>query len=317
MIPKTNEVRIETSTSCNAGCVFCPHPTEDFVRKREVMSLDEYKFYLDKTLNELGGQITETTFSGFGEIFIDKGLTEKIDYACSKNLEVHILSNGSMMTPDKIDKIYKSGVKDIRVSLHTSNKSSYSKIMNFKSSKYNYETTFSNVQYALDNKPDDVDVIITADIVEENSEDVEQLIKDFEGKCSLEIWKPHNWVYGKNYREVSQPNVLDSCGRPFNGPIQIQINGDVIMCCFDFNNELVLGNFKNNTLEEIFSGDVFKRLYKHHSEGTCQDSDFICSNCDQLKDKGDIVIYNNRVSNSNKRISLTSTALTKGDLSNV
>ena len=45
MIPNTNEARIETSTACNAACVFCPWPTDDFTRRKEIMSLKDYKFY--------------------------------------------------------------------------------------------------------------------------------------------------------------------------------------------------------------------------------------------------------------------------------
>ena len=80
------------------------------------------------------------------------------------------------------------------------------------------------------------------------------------------------------------------------------------MCCFDFNNELVLGNFKEQTLLEIFNGDVFQQLRKHHEKGTCSESDFICNNCDQLKDKSDIVIFNNRI-DRDSRANYTSTAV--------
>ena len=77
-IPTTNEIRIETSTHCNAGCVFCPWPTDDFTRKKEIMSVDDYKFYVDKVRQELPDQITETTISGFGEAFTDPTLLKKI-----------------------------------------------------------------------------------------------------------------------------------------------------------------------------------------------------------------------------------------------
>jgi len=310
MIPDTSEVRIETSTACNAGCVFCPHPTEDFTRTREVMSLDTYKFYLDKILSEIGDQIKETTFSGFGEIFMDKGIIDKIAYAGQSDILIHLLTNGSMLTPERIDKIYDIGVKDIRVSLHTTNPDSYGKIMRYKSvGKFDFDSVMKNVYYALKNKPDNTDIIITADIVDENRNDVEQMIKDFEDKCTLEIWQPHNWVYGKEYRNKSEKNTLKTCGRPFNGPIQIQIDGDIIMCCFDFNNELVLGNFKHQTLEEIFDGKVFQELLTHHTNGTCPESNFICKDCDQLKDKSEVVIYNNRIDKED-RSKFTSTAVT-------
>jgi len=308
MIPKTTEVRIETSTCCNAGCVFCPHPTKDFTRKKQVMSLDEYKFYLDKTLNEIGDQITETSFSGFGEIFIDNEIIDKIEYAGKRKLDIHLLSNGSMLTPERIDRIYNIGVKDIRVSLHTTNPDNYGKIMRYQSKKFTFDSVIKNVNYALENKPDNTEFIITADIIDENKNDIEQMIQDYGDKCTLEVWYPHNWVYGKKYRDKNKQNTLKTCSRPSNGPIQIQIDGDIIMCCFDFNNELVLGNFKTQTLKEIFEGQIFQKLYKHHSEGTCEKSDFICRNCDQLKDKSDIVIYNNRIE-PDKRINYTSTAV--------
>jgi radical SAM protein with 4Fe4S-binding SPASM domain len=278
--------------------------------------LDDYKFYLYKILDEIGDQIEETTFSGFGEIFIDKGIVEKIAYAGERDILIHLLTNGSMLSPERIDKIYEIGVKDIRVSLHTTNPDSYGKIMRYKGkgSKFDFDSVMKNVNYALENKPKETDIIITADIVEENRRDVEQMIKDFEDKCFLEVWSPHNWVYGKNYRDKEEENILDSCGRPFNGPIQIQIKGDIIMCCFDFNNELVLGNFRHQTLEEIFSGEVFQEVHKHHTNGTCRESDLICKNCDMLKDKSNIVIYNNRVEDPSKRVNLTSTALKEGVL---
>jgi hypothetical protein len=130
--------------------------------------------------------------------------------------------------------------------------------------------------------------------VEENKKDVDGLIKEFEDRCILEIWYPHNWVYGKKYRDVTGAPLLSTCGRPASGPIQLQIEGDIIMCCFDFDNKMVLGNFKDQTLEEIYSGPIFNNIYNHHDNGTCGKSDLICNGCDQLLDKSEIVIYNNR-----------------------
>jgi len=59
-IPNTNEARIETSTACNAACVFCPWPTDDFTRKKEIMSLEDYKFYIDKLKDEMVDKIVYT-----------------------------------------------------------------------------------------------------------------------------------------------------------------------------------------------------------------------------------------------------------------
>tara|TARA_Y100000592_G_scaffold52548_1_gene82961 strand:- start:3428 stop:4384 length:957 start_codon:yes stop_codon:yes gene_type:complete len=316
-IPNTNEVRIETSTACNAGCVFCPWPTDDFTRPKEIMTTEKYKFYLDKVLNEIGTQIEEVTFSGFGEIFVDKNICDKIEYACSKDLKVHVLTNGSMIETEHIDRMFKSGITDIRFSLHTFNEDSYGKIMNYRSSKFTFQKVIDTINYALDTKPNNCEIIITADIVEENKHDIDGLVDEFGDRCKLDIWAPHNWVYGKDYRDKTTPKVLDSCGRPFSGPIQIQVDGDVIMCCFDFDNRMVLGNFERQTLEEIYSLDqdnLYSKIHAHHTKGTCGESDLICKDCDQLFSQDNIVLYNNRVGSNESRINKTSTAL--GNLQN-
>jgi MoaA/NifB/PqqE/SkfB family radical SAM enzyme len=307
-IPRTNELRIETSTICNAACVFCPWPTDDFIRNKKIMSLKDYQFYLDKALEELGDQITETSFSGFGEIFLDKTVIDKIEYACSKDLNVHILTNGSLVTTDQIDAMFNAGIKDIRFSIHTTDPINYTKIMNFGGAKFNFERTKSTIDYAIANKPDNIEVIITADIVEENKDDVEKLIMEFEDRCILEVWYPHNWVYGKKYRDTSETAALTTCGRPASGPIQLQIEGDIIMCCFDFNNKMVLGNFRNQSFKEIFNDSIFKNIYQIHEMGTCGSSDLICNGCDQLLDKSNIIIYNNR-DKKEERTKFTSTGL--------
>ena len=311
-IPTTNEIRIETSTHCNAGCVFCPWPTDDFTRKKEIMSVDDYKFYIDKIRQELPDQITETTISGFGEAFTDPTLLKKIRYAKSTGIGVHVLTNGSYLTEAIIDELYEIEILSLRVSIHTTNEESYQKVLNYRSSRFTLDKIMKAMDYAIENKPEGTEIVIPPIIVEENRNDVDKLIEDFGDRVSLEIWAPHNWIDTKDYRSKDTPLTHDSCGRPFSGPIQIQVDGDVIMCCFDFNNEMVLGNFKDQTLEEIYTLDednLFSTIYKHHSDGTCGESNLICKNCDQLKLTTDIIIYNNRGPTPEERIKMVTPGL--------
>jgi len=168
MIPNTNEARIETSTACNAACVFCPWPTDDFTRRKEIMSLKDYKFYVDKLKHEMGDRINEITVSGFGEAFLDKTLLDKMRYAKNKGYGIHVLTNGSLLDKEKIDEMFEIGIMDLRVSLHTTNPDSYGKVLNYKGNKHTLEDVLKSLDYAIDNKPSETEIIITADIVEEN-----------------------------------------------------------------------------------------------------------------------------------------------------
>ena len=110
----------------------------------------------------------------------------------------------------------------------------------------------------------------------------------------MEVWKPHNWVDGKDYRKV-QNERLKTCGRPFKGPLQVQIDGTVNMCCFDYNGQLLLGDLNKQNLREIFSSEMFKKIVKCHETGNFEGSGLICENCDQRnKVKTDVMIYNSK-----------------------
>lgn len=308
-----NEVRIEIATTCNAKCSFCPHPTDSFTRKKQIISLEDYKLYLDKVLSSNEFDITDIGFSGFGEIFTDSNILDKLRYANRTNRNIHILSNGSMFSKEILDEIFKlENIEDIRISIHTVNELKYNKIMNFKSKKHTFNNVFNSIEYIINNKPDHIDLILTS-VVDDNMDerDVKELIDKYGSRCFLEVWRPHNWIYGKEYREtILKPNKA-TCGRPFNGPIEVLNNGNVIMCCFDYNANMVLGNLKENSLDEIYNSDLFNKLQKHHHNNTCGDSDLLCNGCDQLYYNEDIILYNNRINDKRVRLTKTSTNLNK------
>jgi hypothetical protein len=67
------------------------------------------------------------------------------------------------------------------------------------------------------------------------------------------------------------------------------------MCCFDFDGQLLLGDLKTQTLEEIFESSMFNKILKHHTTGDYTKSELICEDCDQRNvDKSDVMIYNSK-----------------------
>jgi MoaA/NifB/PqqE/SkfB family radical SAM enzyme len=298
----TNEARIETSTVCNYKCKMCPHSTT-FSRKKEVMNNHTYSMIIDK-LKEEAPQITEVTVSGFGEALLDKMLLGKIRYAREQGYKVHLLTNGSLLTEEIIDRLFELDIEDLRISLHTTKIRSYFKVTG--QYKTIVDKILNYIHYAIEKKPSNTNIIITADIIDENKDDVKELISWFKDEpVTLEIWEPHNWINWKKYRKGKI--IKKTCGRPFNGPLQIQVDGTVNMCCFDYNGELLLGNFLTQTLEKIFNSEPYLTIKKHHEEGTIEGSGLLCESCDQLIDPGkDIVIYNNKFTQE-ERLGRTST----------
>jgi radical SAM protein with 4Fe4S-binding SPASM domain len=283
----TNEARIETCTLCNHRCIFCPHSTS-FKRKKEVMSFNTYKYIIDKLHDEVP-EINEVTVSGFGEAFLDPSIINKVEYAVDKGYKVHSVTNGTLL--HSIDLLHLMRlVSDIRISLHSLIPDNYIKITG--GNEKELELLMKTIEFIIDRKrATHTKLIITVDVIEINQKEVDDLIKFYGDRIDLlEIWKPHNWVNDLNYRKGSI--IKNTCGRTERGPLQIQVDGTINMCCFDYNGKLLLGNFLNQTIAEIFNSDAYIDLKKHHKNNTLGDTDYICKDCDQRKDQSGIILYN-------------------------
>ena len=225
--------------------------------------------------------------TGMGEALTDRQLIEKISIAKKLGFNIHILTNGSLFNKEYIDQL-KDMVSDIRISLHTVQEEEYKKITG--GSKKQFENVLSMIDYIVEK---DIRLILTADVIEENEKEIQTLVNKYEGIVDLiEVWKPHNWGTWGTYRKGEK--IKNTCGRPLNGPLQIQVDGTINMCCFDYNGELLLGDFKTQSLNEIFSSNSYNLIKEQHETG--EGHNIICDNCDQLYDSGNVIIYNSKFS---------------------
>lgn len=309
MLPKNNDMRFEVSTKCNYKCSICVHDT--LTRKKEIMSLDLFKMLFDKIVNETD-QYDTLAFPGMGEPLLDSTLSEKIVYAKERkpDLAVMILTNGSMLSVDKFLEFEALGVNSVRVSLYGSTPESYMKVHGITD-----PDIFYNVQANLEQiakVKSKTQLLLTYNVVDGSNDDVvKDWIKQWEGKADLlEIWRPHNWGDAKDFRSV-QGEMLATCSRPFSGPLQVQVDGTVNMCCFDYDGKLTLGDLKTQSLKEIFSSPIFEKLVMCHKAGDFKGSGFICECCDQRNaDKSDVMVYNSKF-DVKERVKMTSTTYSK------
>ena len=303
MIPESNELRFETSTLCNYDCIICPR--EQLTRKKETMSFDLFKILFDK-INKETAQYNTLTFPGMGEPLLDKSLNQKIEYAKKKDFTVLMLTNASLLTLDKFQELESLGLDSIRVSFYGDSPESYKKVHNVRD-----EGLFKRIKSTLTeicNIKKTTQILLTYNVVENSNDDLtDSWIHYWQYKADLlEVWRPHNWAVGKSYRPVQQ-DQLKTCGRPFKTPLQIQVDGTINMCCFDFDGKLLLGDLKTQSLREIFESPPFKKILKCHTAGVFEDSGLICENCDQRNaDKSDVMIYNSKF-NIEERVKKVST----------
>lgn len=309
VIPPNDDMRFELTTKCDYNCVICPR--ELLTRKKETMSLDLFKLLFDKIVAETD-QYKALSIPGMGEPLLDETLGGKIEYAKSvrPGLDVLILTNGSLMTAERFKQLESIGVTSMRVSIYGNDPDSYCRVHGVKD-RGMFERVRSNILDCMKARTT-TKILLTLNVLEGyNDGIVKDWIAYWEDKVDLiEVWRPHNWGASKHYRTVQQEK-LKTCGRPFTGPLQVQVDGTINMCCFDFDGKLTIGDLKTQNLEEIFSSQAYHRIADCHESGDFEGAGLICETCDQRnKDKSDVMIYDSKF-DIEQRVKMTSTTYTK------
>jgi radical SAM protein with 4Fe4S-binding SPASM domain len=236
---------------------------------------------------ELGAN-TVSVF-GYGEPFMDKGVEEKIGYCSDKGLHTWITTNASLLSFERAYSVINAGLKNIRFSVHALNPYDYERVHG----KLNWLETIGNIfNFIRVNKRLGQPCTVHLTCIPMNGEKIDDIIGAWAKHVNyLEIWRPHNWGNKKKYRK-SIPK-LTTCGRPFNGPVQIQADGNVIPCCFLTNGEIILGNIYENTLKDILTGSRYNRLRERHTTGIYYG--LACEECDQRNiETENPLLYSNR-----------------------
>ena len=110
----------------------------------------------------------------------------------------------------------------------------------------------------------------------------------------LDPLRPHNFGDGRSFRNRTDDLAAKhTCGRPENGPLQIQWNGEVVPCCYDYNNKIVLGNAFEQPILEILNNSKYRLLRDIHQYGKFGIFPY-CDQCDQLLPHSDALVYSNR-----------------------
>jgi radical SAM protein with 4Fe4S-binding SPASM domain len=126
-------------------------------------------------------------------------------------------------------------------------------------------------------------------VTEINEHEKDDWLKRWEPKLDeVFVWKPHNWVDGREYRTIDETRRV-SCGRPFNAPLYVHADGTVSPCCFDLNKRMVMGDINTQTIEEIYKGEAYEKLREAHTKRDF--NGYICQMCDQTNFNPEVLLY--------------------------
>ena len=255
------QLQIENTSICNAACVFCPYPT--MKREHGTMGMGLFHKIIDEAVTIPA--IDLYTLTGLGEPMLDPHLYERIEYIRSKlqSVPISMFTNGSRLTPDHIDKLSKSGITTVYVSLNAVNPKQREETMRLK----DYDRVVAGIKHAI--KHGDFETVVKGIVSKDLMEvgDSETFMETWGGPTSeggrAFLHLEGNWA-GATWPVRVLPQ--NACGRALSQIMVLQ-DGRVSLCCFDGEGEVVFGDLNDQTIRDIYASQPYLDYRVAHVEG--------------------------------------------------
>ena len=219
---------IETCSSCNLKCQFCPQ--YKYKLRNKTMSMKLFKKIVD-SLEKLEIPIDLVTFSGMEEPFLDKYLFERIEYIRKICSNIETYTNGILLNEELLKKI-KENFTRIYLSIHGNKPEEYEK---YTGNKFSDIKKIAQLAYSvLGNK-----LIISNHPKGELERFLEIKVSQTASYHPLFNWGESTIAKKINSKLTSQRYCEIMLG------IVIRVDGTIATCCSDWNN-------KNNILKGKF-----------------------------------------------------------------
>jgi radical SAM protein with 4Fe4S-binding SPASM domain len=120
-VPLPTEIQLEVSSFCNLHCQMCTLNNMDYLRR--YFPIDKFDDFLD----QFSG-LASINFTGIGESLMHKDLEIFIKKAKFRGIRTMMITNGVLLTKDRLNSLIESGIDSISISIETADEGEYEKI---------------------------------------------------------------------------------------------------------------------------------------------------------------------------------------------
>ena len=271
------DIIIETIAKCNLKCIMCPQPY--LKRERGEMSMEVFKKIIDEVAVESPNSRIWLAIMGEPLLTGNKFL-EMLKYAKEKKLEVHLNSNAEYLSEDLAKAIVDIGLDEIIVGMDAFTKETYDKIR----VAGDFDKTVNNIKKLIEiknsmeaKKPT---IIMQFIVMEENEKELEQFKEFWLNKGTVVKIRPKlGWGTGVKADNLNLPESERNFPCPWLvRTVSIHWTGKFAQCDGDYEGNYGPGDIRENTIKEIWNGELQKRREKHWN------GDFSHDLCKQCKD---------------------------------
>lgn len=282
-------ISIEPTTNCNLSCAECPTGNNSLTRHLGNMNIDTFQKIIDLVYKK-------TFYLNLylqGEPFIHPQLTEMISYAIKKKMFVCVSTNGHFLDEVTCDKLVKTGIQKIIISVDGATNETYNKYR--KSGNLTIVTT--GIKILSESKikqKTNLPLIVIQMLVNKYNEHEIKAVKHLtksNGANRLELksmqiyndssFLSDNIKYNRYVKNQSGELILkkvlqNKCKRLWTNAV-FTWEGNLIPCCYDKNANYIIGNIKDSDFENLWKNQKINS-FRNKVLNNRKNID-ICCNC--------------------------------------
>jgi radical SAM protein with 4Fe4S-binding SPASM domain len=258
-------IQLETLSTCNAACLFCPYPAMD--RKGEKMP-DELLYKLLRDLKDIPRDHQFTlAFHHISEPFLDKRFKANVEW-CQEHLpnaNITVTTNGAALNEANVRFLLSArNVRDIQISFNDHRSQEYAFAM-----KLPYERTLANIDRLHDLMAEYDRTPVTVRRVGDGSEADAEFVKFCRARWrrfSSVSKKAKDFLGQIEQGPTGQPiEQLTYSEVPISGCAQwyqmiITSSGKLAACCFDGKAEWVIGDVSEKHLLDVYNSETMRKF---------------------------------------------------------
>jgi len=284
---------LELTNRCPFKCIMCAR-TNNMTRAEGVMDFETFKTIVDEyaSANPRAAAEEITWLHQFGESLVHPEFGKFIRYAVSKGLRTGLSINPLLLKPSVSRDLLESGIAFLNIALDGHDDESFYKIRGVKDA---YEKSKSNLLEFLKLKIElgsKTHVALGMIDFAMNRDSIEQLRRYWEALPGIDEFAAKEFkVWNGDAADVNrladakvdnaelQKTRKVVCNVPWE-KVSVSWDGCVVPCCYDYDKKYVLGDVKNQKIDEMWNGPEMQRLRREFLDNDVKNP--LCRNCPEL-----------------------------------
>jgi wyosine [tRNA(Phe)-imidazoG37] synthetase (radical SAM superfamily) len=273
-------VSLEAHTVCNQACYFCPvsiAPREDYFMPTELY---------ERIVGELAEhrETIEGVFMiNYNEPTADRRFVEQVRTIKAAGLPPAALTNGSGLTPDRVDALVEmGGLRYLSINLSTLDRERYRRDRG----EDHVGLVLRHLEHAKDLPvAQEMEIVVLGTNDDDHRRDFVEISERFAG--SRFVVKSYEVMDRAGYLQIGKKpeggkRRLCGCDNVGSRPLQhlhITPRGRCVLCCEDYDEKYVVGDLTRQSLDQVLAGPELARLRRWVYGIEEAPADFICNGC--------------------------------------